>query len=279
MVIFKKIFHIFGIIVLAYSLAFIPLLFLGLAQMFANKGLLDSYSYDLLDLFSTGMAILFVYVLYRRDSEILLLEKDGLLKKYGLGFLAGGGVLFFIWIIAVSLGIYRTEWIFKWSYLPLLIPLLIGYMIQGMSEEVIFRGVMQSKLNKLLSSKASIILTALAFAAMHLVNSGMTVIAFLDLIVFSLIMGMIRQQADSLWFVSAYHSAWNFFQGPVFGSSVSGNTANALVFHSTNQSSQVWLSGGEFGLESSAITLTVDIILLICLYRYYYSTNAWPKSK
>ena len=279
MIIFKKSFRIFYIIVMAYFLAFIPLLFLNLAQLFFDKGLFDPYSYDLLDLFSTGVAILLVYALYHRNSDILPLEKNGLLRKYGLGFLAGGGVLTFIWFIAVSFGIYRTEWIFKWSHFPLLIPLLIGYMIQGMSEEIIFRGVVQSKLNRLLSSKASIILTALAFAAMHLVNSGMTVIAFLDLIVFSLIMGIIRQQTDSLWFVCAYHSAWNFFQGPVFGSSVSGNAANALVFHSTNQSSQVWLSGGEFGLESSAITLTVDIILFVCFYRHYYSTNAWPKSK
>ncbi len=139
----------------------------------------------------------------------------------------------------------------------------VGYLFQGMNEEVLFRGYLYKRLNTFLPIPMVIALSSLLFAVMHLGNPGMSVLAFINLIIFGVFAALVRYHSNSLWFVGALHSAWNFVQGPLLGVAVSGNTNQQVVFLSKLSDTSTIINGGSFGLEGSIIT---TIILLVAIF-------------
>jgi hypothetical protein len=62
----------------------------------------------------------------------------------------------------------------------------------------------------------------------------------------------------SLWFVMGLHFAWNFTEGGIFATSVSGGPTEGVIRVSF-ASGKDWLTGGQFGPEASLPAV------LICL--------------
>ncbi len=58
-----------------------------------------------------------------------------------------------------------------------------------------------------------------------------------------------------LWLAVGVHAAWNFVEGGVFGTPVSGYAIPGVLRSSL--SGPEWLTGGSFGPESSLVTLAV----------------------
>ena len=69
-----------------------------------------------------------------------------------------------------------------------------------------------------------------------------------------------------LWLGIGLHAAWNYTQGTVYSSIVSGNAPPEGFFKSTLQGSE-WLTGGVFGVEASLVALavcgTVGVLMLV----------------
>ena len=61
---------------------------------------------------------------------------------------------------------------------------LLGFLIQGMAEEVLCRGYFMVSLARRYSLIVAIVTNAVVFAALHLLNSGITVLAFVNLVMF-----------------------------------------------------------------------------------------------
>ncbi len=68
----------------------------------------------------------------------------------------------------------------------------------------------------------------------------------------------------SLWWVTGLHLGWNFFEGPIFGTQISGGTTSGL-FHASVTGPQVW-TGGAFGPEAGLVVILVvgSSGLLLC---------------
>jgi hypothetical protein len=63
-----------------------------------------------------------------------------------------------------------------------------------------------------------------------------------------------------LWLAAGLHAFWNIFEGPVFGTPVSGmHMGEPLIF--SGLSGPPWLTGGVFGPEASIVELVVCLIL------------------
>ena len=86
--------------------------------------------------------------------------------------------------------------------------------------------------------------------------------ALISLFLFGIFTGIIRSYTNDLWTVGAFHSAWNFMQGPVLGVSVSGNSNQALILESKDTPNKVFFNGGLFGLEGSGLTVIIFIIVI-----------------
>ena len=80
-------------------------------------------------------------------------------------------------------------------------------------------------------------------------------------------MGLYYIYRQNLWFPIALHFSWNFFQGPIFGFEVSGIELNSLIVQEITGSDL--LTGGDFGLEGSAL-LSVLLLLSIFFVQYLY---------
>jgi hypothetical protein len=68
--------------------------------------------------------------------------------------------------------------------------------------------------------------------------------------------------AENIWFVGAFHSAWNFAQGNVFGISVSGHEPSPGIFVVQLPESSSILSGGAYGIEANIFTTILVLVII-----------------
>lgn len=220
---------------------------------------------------STGATIIiyFLYVKFieRRSVKSLgfNLDKSSIIK-YIKGFIFGG-VLILIATLLISLT-GAVEFRFIGLHIRDMVPfvlMLVAWLIQGASEEIMIRGHMMPVLSIKWGVVISLIISSCYFSALHLGNSGINYIALLNLAIFGVLMGLYALYDDGLWGVCALHSAWNFVQGNIVGSLVSGITVDTGNLFRMRPVGNEILSGGAFGVEGSIITTFVGIIGIIII--------------
>ena len=214
-----------------------------------------------------GVVLLFGRVLEKRTFTSMGFVRSRALPDYGLGFLAGN-VLFaaaaLICLLCGAVRIERAASASPWW----MAAYLTGFMVQGLSEEVLCRGYFLTALRQRMSSSAAVLFSALVFAVLHLGNTGLTVIGFLNVFLFGVFAGMVFLRCGSVWCIAALHTAWNFVQGNVFGVQVSGNDVTVSLLSTTPQGDAWYLHGGAFGLEGGvAVTATLLIATAIVAWR------------
>lgn len=206
-------------------------------------------------------AIIYCKRFEKRKLFSLGFNKRGVIPEYVSGLLLGA-----LMIALPALACSFTGCI-SFSIDPSASPLVIvlfffAFVLQGMGEEVFFRGYLMTSLARRHSPWFAIIVSALTFSLFHVSNANFNIIAFINIVLFGIFTGVFMLKRGSIWAVGAIHTAWNFLQGNVFGISVSGNPKFSSVLSATNAEFGTILSGGEFGLEGG---LGVTIVLLIAL--------------
>jgi uncharacterized protein len=123
-------------------------------------------------------------------------------------------------------------------------------------------------------------ISALLFAAFHLNNPGMDSIAFANIFLAGILLGINYIYTRNLWFSLLLHLSWNFFQGPILGFRVSGITLSSLLQAETKGDSL--LTGGQFGLEASILNTAVSITAILILawaFERKYTSHHHPISQ
>ena len=139
----------------------------------------------------------------------------------------------------------------------LIVLYLLGFCVQGMSEEFIFRGFFMNTLGGRHHPFVAIGVSAVAFSLAHVLNPGFGVLVFINLTMFGVFAGLYMIAFDDIWGVCAIHSVWNFLQGSFYGISVSGSGETESIFRTTANSTSKLLTGGAFGIEGSIFTTVV----------------------
>lgn len=174
-------------------------------------------------------------------------------RELGLGL--GLGALLFSVTIAILglLGVYQITGENGWLIMLGSVP---GFIMTGVLEETLIRGIVFRILEKSLGSWIALGISAILFGALHLLNPGATL---LNAAAISLEAGVLLAAAfmltRRLWLCIGLHIAWNFTQGGIFSVAVSGGESKGLL-----QSRMVgpdWLTGGAFGAEASVVALVV----------------------
>lgn len=156
------------------------------------------------------------------------------------------------------LGAYRLERMdfhpYAIGFAILIFPL---WLLQGGTEELVMRGwllpIMAARSNRIIA----IAVSSSLFAIMHFSNRGFSWPAFINLLLFGLLMGFYLLKTDNIWGVAGIHAAWNFAQGNIFGLAVSGQGTGTSLTTFLSQPVPDWLAGGQFGIESSVVTSLV----------------------
>jgi membrane protease YdiL (CAAX protease family) len=171
----------------------------------------------------------------------LLLLWSGLLEVRGIGWREGG----------LSPVLEILLWFFG-----------IGTAV-AWSEELGFRGYILQNLGEGIGIIWAIVVSCIIYGLLHMTNPNSTWLSGLLIAVigFLRIFGWLR--TGQLWLSMGMHAGWNFFQGPVFGFSVSGLTSESLIHHSL--SGEGWITGGPFGPEAGIVVIPAVILGLIVM--------------
>ena len=166
-----------------------------------------------------------------------------------------------------------TDIVFDAQSLTISLGLL---MLIAFSEELVFRGYILNNLLASFSNKwIALVLSALLFATFHVTNPGMNSLAYANLFLAGLLLGINYIYTRNLGFSFLFHLSWNFFQGPLLGFNVSGLHLSSLL--QPEISGDALITGSDFGLEGSmlntAVSLSAFLLLALAFERKYHSKS------
>lgn len=145
------------------------------------------------------------------------------------------------------------------------------FLFVALFEELLFRGFVFQRLVDGIGAPLALAATAVLFALGHGENPGMQgttrLWAMGDLALGALLFGLAYLRTGSLALPVGLHLGWNWMQGQVLGFGVSGFD-QAGWLRPLYQAQPQWLTGGEFGPESSVCAVAVDLVAIALLWRW-----------
>ena len=217
---------------------------------------------------TTLFAILYCRHIEQRSLASMGFKKKGMLKNYGLGYLIGIAMISTTVGLSVLFGGAIFTGLNAGVSAVYIILFFLGFLVQGMSEEVLVRGYFMVSCANKVHVAVAVIISSAVFASLHLLNPGITVIAFINLMLFGIFAAVYILRTDDIWGACAIHASWNFFQGNVFGISVSGGSMGDSIYGTVFLTGRDLISGGSFGIEGGICTtlvMTVGILLVLYL--------------
>lgn len=142
---------------------------------------------------------------------------------------------------------------------------LLLYVSVGFCEEIMVRGFMMTALKTTRNKYIIIGGTGLIFSLLHLGNPGFTLISLVNIFLVGLLFAYMLVKTGKLWVPIGFHITWNFFQGNVFGMSVSG-TGGGMSLIEADLVGANWITGGSFGPEAGIIVTVVIILSLLYIH-------------
>jgi uncharacterized protein len=198
-----------------------------------------------------------------------------------LGAVLQGLTIAVIWLNNGFHIVSVNQWMGLW-------PLVFSGAAVAIIEETLFRGIIFRISEEKLGTYLALVLSALIFGALHLLNAHSTIASALAVAVEAgLLLGAAFVYSRNLWFPIAIHFAWNFTQTGIFGAVTSGNALHVSLLTSTI-SGNTMISGGAFGPEGSIQAMlfcsAAAILLLIICHKQHkiiapYWSNAQPVTK
>lgn len=141
---------------------------------------------------------------------------------------------------------------------------LLGFTAAAVvAEELMFRAVLFRIIEQRIGTWASLLLTGVLFGAAHLFNDHATLWSATAIAVEAGFMLAAAYAATrTLWVPIGVHFGWNFAQGGIFGTSVSGTEAPKGLLDGVT-SGPLLLSGGGFGPEASAYSVLAGVVVTV----------------
>ena len=176
-----------------------------------------------------------------------------------------------IYLAEVLLG-WSTFESFAWNVEPasavigsVLISLAF-FILVGLNEELLFRGYHLQTLASGLNLFSGVLISSAVFGIAHLSNANATWAGAVGIFFGAVFLSYAYIRTWQLWLSIGMHTGWNFFQGVVFGFSVSGMNGFRLLHHQVS-GPKLW-TGGSFGPEAGLIILPAFAIGMPLIYAY-----------
>lgn len=170
-----------------------------------------------------------------------------LLYAFGFGFSLALGV-----VQVTGFHVYPNELVCSFGF----------FLLVALYEEILVRGYILGRLLRTrLNPFLSLLISAVLFAALHLLNPNVTFLPMLNLVLAGLLLGVSYLYTRNLWFPISLHLFWNWIQGPVLGYGVSGQNFFPSLL-SLYLPEQNILNGGAFGFEGSIICTVLMIVFI-----------------
>ena len=267
------------------SLLFIPLIFIS--EIFGAL-MLILIGYDISELssistisestlalqkfFSLSICLLLLWLFMKfidkQDFVDLGFQIKKRLNDFTLGILIGFFIMFSAFLILLLLGEITYEG-YNINFNNIVISILL---FTGVSifEEVIFRGYMLKNLLESFNPYFALFISSIFFSLIHGSNPNVTILGLSNIFLAGIFLGASYVFTKNLWFPIALHFSWNFFQS-MFGFRVSGMDFYSIIDFNILENNS--LNGGEFGFESSILSLFIITVTTIFIWKYFKSSE------
>lgn len=226
-----------------------------------NNDPMSIYVYLLTTIFTTITFLIGAKLIDKRSPQTFGFFKDKALSQYGKGIGIAAILMGLIFGILFIMGGLKTQVNSNLS-LGLWFLGMLGFISQGMSEEVVMRGYLMNGLAPKWGFPVAMIFNSGIFAALHLGNPGMSTLALVNLFLAGIFFSVIFYLTDNMWLTGALHSFWNFIMGMVFGVQVSGLENLESIMQTKFVAGKDLFTGGAFGFEGG---LVVTVLMLMAI--------------
>jgi uncharacterized protein len=240
-----------------------------------------SIAEQLLEVVTNGLAlvVLALWVVFkeRRRFSSVGFRGGRALPRAITGFALGAVLVGIVAVILVAIGVYTpiAAPAGSTSGLPALLPALLlvaAVAVQSSAEETITRGYLLQVFAQQMPAWAAILVPSVIFTLAHvtfdpliLINTTLIAVAFC----------FVALGQGSLWLVCGLHTGFNWLQGNGIGIPVSGHAHSvSLAYLAPTEASPAWLTGGDYGIEGSAVLTLVLIVFLAACIGYYRRCEA-----
>ncbi len=216
----------------------------------------------------TAVVILFCRLIQKRKPDTIGFTGKGAGKEYLIGLGVGFAMFSAAVLLSVVTGAIRIEGLSGTFNAGIFLLFTVGFMIQGMGEEVLCRGYVMVSVGRRYPMWVAVFTNAVIFAVLHLLNNGISVLAFINLVLFGVFASLYFIKRGNIWGIGALHSVWNLVQGNFWGLSVSGMGTECSVISSTMIEGKDIINGGAFGPEGGlgvSVVLVAGIGILLCM--------------
>ncbi len=260
---------------LRFPLTRILLALLAIALPFAAVNILFKVYVTDRSLRALGYLLLAAVVFFSYRAYVKVIEKRSVTelsrprfaRELAVGALLGA-LLFSLTIgIIAAWGAYQVSGSNGWYAAVAAVP---GFVMAAVLEEIVIRGVVFRILEQWLGSWIALALSAMLFGSLHFFNPGATLLSTGAIMLEAgILLAAAYMLTRRLWLCMGLHFAWNFTQGGIFSAAVSGGASHGLL--KATLVGPLWLTGGAFGPEASAVSVvmctTAGLLLLVAAYR------------
>lgn len=192
------------------------------------------------------------------------------LKEINFGIGLGAVIMLLGFTILLTLDeiFYRK---ISFDFVEFIISVAI-YLLVAIVEETLFRGYILKNLMLSFNKYLALIISSILFSIAHAANPSYDLVAFFDLFLAGILLGLSYIYTKNLWFPIALHFSWNFFQTHV-GFNVSGQDSYSIIQIDILENNL--LNGGGFGFEGSILSLFFQVISIILIYQYFKTKKAF----
>jgi len=180
-----------------------------------------------------------------------------------LDLLAGIGIaglqMGFIYLLMLGLGWLTFEG-FAWEVDPMNVVIIsvltffVVFIFAGWNEELLSRGYHLQTIASGLNLFWGVVISSAVFGLLHVFNPNATWVSTAGIFFAGIYLAYAYIRTKQLWLSIGLHIGWNFFEGVVFGFSVSGLEDIYKLIRIRVHGPELW-TGGAFGPEAGLIVL------------------------
>ena len=262
----------FLLLIIPYVLGPVILLIAGYDLSKMSSGKIDLNTMIILEysmiFFMVILLWLFMKFIDKQPFIQIGLQTKGRLKEFNygifLGFIIMGAAFLFLFSINE---IVFVDFSFNLNKVLLSIVLFTGISV---FEEVVFRGYMLKNLLESFNPYLALFISSIFFSLIHGSNPNVTTLGLCNIFLAGFFLGASYVFTKNLWFPIALHFSWNFFQS-MFGFKVSGLDSYSIIEFTIPENNM--LNGGEFGFESSYLSIIILILGIFIIWNYFKNNS------
>ena len=211
-----------------------------------------------------GALLMIFRVLTNYDFESVFIK-----QKFLSGFLKGSLIGLILLLCCTGLAYLNGNVSFTLGEIsiPLFLGYLVYYMIVACFEELLFRSFPLRVFSERYPAAIAIVISSLLFGLAHLGNESFNWLAMTNITLAGILFAIFILQKGNISWAIGLHFGWNFTQGTLLGYQVSGNDSPGLLL--AKPLGESYLSGGDFGIESS-IFCTIIMLIVIAFMLFMY---------